>query len=71
MTRIIAKEGMRVHVYSPDLKTDLGEGTIEKVESLCVEREILSSTYPSRIVLDSGDETEGIKCWWRPVGDIE
>ena len=62
-----AEEGMRVHVYSPDLKTDLGEGTIEKVEQLYVEELLLSSAYPSQIVLDSGEVTEGLKCWWIPV----
>lgn len=64
------EEGMRVHVYSADMKTDLGEGTIEKVEPLRIEETglTIATTYPSRIVLDSGEVTEGMKCWWIPIG---
>ena len=63
------KEGMRVHVYSADKKKDLGLGTIEKVEPLRIEETglTISSTYPSRIVLDSGEVTEGLDCWWISV----
>jgi len=66
--KIEPKEGMRVHVYSPDMKTDLGEGTIETVESLIIESIGLTIPfYPSRIVLDSGEEMEGCNCWWGPT----
>lgn len=63
------EEGMRVHVYSPDKKTDLRLGTIEKVEPLRIEELglTIATTYPSRIVLDSGEITEGLKCWWIPI----
>jgi hypothetical protein len=63
------KEGMRVHVYSADIKKDLGVGTIEKVEPLRIEERglTITSTYPSRIVLDSGEVTEGLDCWWIPI----
>ena len=66
--KIEPKEGMRVHVYSADKKTDLGEGTIETVEPLFIEEMGLTiPSYPSRIVLDSGEVTEGLKCWWIPI----
>lgn len=60
------EEGMRVHLCSVDMKKDLGLGTIEKVEPLRIEETglTIASTYPSRIVLDSGEVTEGLKCWW-------
>ena len=58
--------GLRVHVYSADKKKNLGLGTIEKVKPLRIEETglTISSTYPSRIVLDSGEVTEGLDCWW-------
>ena len=63
------KEGMRVHVHSADMKKDLGVGMIEKVEPLKIEETglTISSTYPSRIVLDNGEVTEGLTCWWISV----
>lgn len=67
------KEGMRVQVYSADRADDLGLGTIEKVESLCDEEAwvVFTSSYPSRIALDSGEITEGMECWWIPLADVE
>lgn len=63
---------MRVHVHSSDMRTDLGEGIIEKVEPLCIKAVgIAISSYHSRIVLDSGKVTEGIDCWWIPVTEKE
>ena len=62
-----AKVGMRVHVFSADGQgAELGMGTIEKVEPLYLgdTDELISNTYPSKIKLDSGEETEGCKCWW-------
>ena len=61
------KEGMHIHVYSPDKMHDLGHGIIERVEPLRIEELGLTiSTYPSRILLDSGKVTEGCNCWWIP-----
>ena len=61
-------EGTRVHVFSPNRIEYLGEGTIEKVEELHMEdSDIVISDYPSRIALDSGEVTEGIKCWWMEI----
>ena len=67
-----AKEGMRVHVYLAGGGEDLGEGVIDKVETLEVEEmDLIISAYPSRILLDSGDVTEGLKCWWIPLEEVE
>lgn len=62
-----------MQVHSADMKEDLGQGTIEKVEALCEEETgfVLSPHYHSRIVLDSGKITEGMYCWWIPVNDDE
>lgn len=69
---IKAKEGMRVHVYSAGGDEDLGEGTIDKVETLEVEEtDLIILEYPSRILLDSGDVTEGLKCGWTSTGKEE
>jgi hypothetical protein len=69
----IVKKGMRVHVYSPDKKEDRGFGTIEKVEHLRVDETglTIAFSYPSRIVLDSGEATEGLYCWWISVESEE
>ncbi len=68
---VIAKERMRVHVFSPDQKEDWGLGTITKVEPLEFKDGgtivAVSADYPSRIELDSGKITEGMGCWWYPV----
>ena len=65
---IKAKEGMRAHVYSAGDGEDLGEGVIDKVETLGgKEMDLIISAYPSRILLDSGDVTGGLKCWWAPI----
>ncbi len=66
-----AKENMRVHVFSPDQKEDWGFGTIEKVENIEITEdgkivEVWDIDYPSKIKLDNGKMTEGMKCWWRP-----
>ena len=66
---IVAKEGMRIHVFSANQKDNWGYGTIEKVEKLYCENELLCCDYPSVIKCDSGKATEGIKCWWFPIGD--
>ncbi len=72
---IIAKEGMRVHVFSPDQNEDWGHGTIEKVEVLVMFGEdnktvtAMSGNYPSKIKLDSGKMTEGMECWWYPIDE--
>ena len=68
--KIKAIEGLRVHVYSPDMKTDLGKGTIVKVDSLNIEGWIISD-YPSQIVLDSGRVTEGLECWWIALCELK
>lgn len=67
------KEGMRVHVYSADVKKYFGLGTIEKVEPLRIEEAglTITTTFPSRIVLDSGDVTDGLHCWWSEVNEKE
>jgi hypothetical protein len=62
-----AIEGLRVHVFSANMKTDLGNATIETVETLNIEGWVIPN-YPSRIVLDSGKVTEGCNCWWIPLG---
>jgi hypothetical protein len=69
---IKAKEGMQVHVFSAGKREDLGEGVIDEVRTLEIkEMELVISAYPSRILLDSGDVTDGQKCWWTPIEDIE
>jgi hypothetical protein len=61
----IPEEGMRVHVHSTDKKKDSGLGIIEKVEPLRIEEPgPIAAIYPSRIVLDSGEVTNGFNCWW-------
>lgn len=67
--RIIAREGMRVHVFSTNQSRDLGFGTIEKVETVEIEEtgEVLSKNYPSIIRLDTGEVMEGMTCWWYPL----
>lgn len=52
---VIAKEGMRVHVFSPNQKDNC---TIVKVEA---------EGYPKEIQLDSGRVVEGLECWWHPI----
>lgn len=55
-----------MHVFSPHRKEYLGKATIEKVEEIDIAG-MGTTLYPSRIVLDSGEVTEGIKCWWMEI----
>lgn len=59
--------GTRVHVFSPDRKEDWGLGTIDKIEPLECEGDLLTEEYPSVITLDSGKVTQGLECWWIPI----
>jgi hypothetical protein len=59
-------EGTRVHVFTPHRKEYLGKATIEKVEEIDIAG-MGTTLYPSRIVLDNGEVTEGIGCWWMKI----
>jgi hypothetical protein len=64
--------GMRVMVFSPDQTKSWGMGTITKVGPFEVDfgngkTEKLFDGYPEEITLDSGNKTEGIKCYWHPI----
>ncbi len=70
--RYQAEVGMRVQVLSARKNRNLGLGTITEVEELWAkhvdgEEELISRYYPSKIVLDNGKHTEGMKCWWYPI----
>lgn len=64
---IIVKEGLRIHVFDLD-KNYLGVGTIIEVKSVFDDYSgaVVSNTYPI-ILLDSGERTEGMDCFWYPV----
>lgn len=55
---VIAREGMRVHVFSPNKKENWGLGVIACVED---------DGYPKEIRLGDGRVVEGVDCWWHPV----
>lgn len=64
---IVAHEGTRVEVYSPDRSKYLGRGTIIKMEPLYFESgEKICDDYPT-IELDTGELIEGLHCWWRSL----
>ena len=67
MAHTIAKQGMRIHAYSPDQGEDWGEGTVIRIEKLVDDEtgEVFSANMPM-IRLDNGKEILGIDCWWRP-----
>jgi len=80
MKDIIAKQGMRVIVFSTDQKKKIGIGTIIKVTELYVKytddknkkyEELVSANYPCEIKLDNGEMREGMSCWWLPVERAE
>lgn len=68
----MAKVGTRVRVMSLDMSEDWGLGIITVIEPLKIKKtgEVLSQHYPSRIELDDGRITEGLRCWWREVFSI-
>ena len=72
--RIVAVIGMRVEVFSPDMKQSWGKGTITRVVPFEIDlgdgkTEKLFEDYPEEITLDSGKKTEGMKCYWYPIED--
>lgn|GEM_PF-2845684 len=72
MAEWVAKEGMRVHVLSPDRQQDWGLGTITEVGRFHLpEMEIEIENYPLAIELDDGSITEGMECWWIPVEEMK
>ena len=61
------KEGMRVVVLNLDRKF-LGCGTVIKVQPLIVkETQKLVTNYFPTIRLDSGEELNGLECWWHEL----
>ena len=65
-----AVEGLRVHVFSANRKQDRGKGTIRNVGPLNIEGWVIPD-YPFQIVLDIGEVTEGLDCWWIPLGEVK
>ena len=65
---VVARVGMKVHVFSPDQKEDWGLGTITRIGTLEIEdtKEVFHN-YPIEIQLDNGGITEGIECYWYPL----
>jgi hypothetical protein len=63
-----AKQGMRIHVFSPDKTEDWGIGTIIDVVDLVDEDTgiLFGHDFPI-IQLDDGREITGLDCWWHPV----
>lgn len=60
-------------MYSEDRTKDLGLGTIKKVKPLRLMGMGLniSTTFPSSIMLDSGEMIDGLHCWWISVESEE
>lgn len=72
MTTTKAKQGMRIHVFSPDETEDWGLGTIIDVVDLVDEDTgvLFGHDFPI-IKLDDGREIDGLDCWWHPIDSIE